>query len=611
MIVISSPVVDQYGQGSPNRGYNEVGRAPNGWFAPENDLITEYHFISTRNSNQVGILADFDRIEDNVPENWSIPNTLVIDTPDGQPIVINLSGGRTVTIYPYKATWVTTPDYSSVWNAYADGEPIQIDYKYWSFLPTLMEDKSLVKVDKEVPTYDNTRYWVATAMDDNAPVYEMISSMGTKINLSLKPPAPGTWEANKYLYLKVATKDDDGNASNPYNGVGAGWVNDPIAAGWNVVPYNTSRDNYYLYTEWKLSPITPSDLGPNYILSIQLQGVEDLVGHKNYIGSDPSVVPIHSNQYVATGPVITMGFTTSSDDGTAASMIAYQKLDSDELDTKTSPYIKPGEKLGFILELNTDLAANVPRSVAVQSIEPILVQINDPVETNDDNDVWHNLAKLDDNNHYKWYLDDDLVINPAETVDSLGLKYKVTYKITYNDNTSTQETYTSSWFNVDENNNALLRIDRTSPQFVQNGIVVKSAYSVTDNYVIPGEEVEITIQFTDESAYNSATIKPFVSIEHLDTFIEGVPDVYVVSDADITYDSNLNNWVAHITGLTAKTDPGITSQEIVVNLQDPVKNPITSADKFVEIANEGPIVSYYCGAKYLIRFMTEAGKKLL
>ncbi|HOM79711.1 MAG TPA: hypothetical protein PLZ47_06460, partial [Candidatus Cloacimonas acidaminovorans] len=614
MIVLGDALVDQYGiiPPTPNdRNYVDVGRAPNHWFAPENNLITEYRFISSKDSTSVGIMADFDRIEDNVPDNWN--TTPVLNT---EIIPLVLSPGRPVNVYRYLAKWDIVPDYSSVWNAYADGEPIQIDYKYWSFLPAIIEDTTMVRVDKEVPTYDETRYWVATATDDNAPVYEMISSMGTEINLSLKPPAPGTWEANRHLYLKVATKDNDGNVSNPYNGVGTGWVTDPIAEGWIVEPFNPSREGNFFFTEWKLTRCLGEDdlpipLNSDSTIVIRLQGVEDLVGHKNYVGSDPSVVPIHSNQYVATGPVITMGFTTSSDDGTAASMIAYQKLDSDELDTKTSPYIKPGEKLGFILELNTDLAANVPRSVAVQSIEPILVQINNPVETNDDNDVWHNLAKQDADNPYKWYLDDDLVINPAETVDSLGLKYKVTYKITYNDNTSTQETYTSSWFNVDENNNALLRIDRTSPQFVQNGIVVKSAYSVTDNYVIPGEEVEITIQFTDESAYNSATIKPFVSIEHLDTFIEGVPDVYVVSDADITYDSNLNNWVAHITGLTAKTDPGITSQEIVVNLQDPVKNPITSADKFVEIANEGPIVPIIRGAKYLTQIYDGSWKEVV
>jgi len=598
MIIIGSPVVDQYGQGYPERSYSDIGRAPNGWFAPENDLITEYHFISTLNPNEVGIVADFDRIEDNVPENWSTPDTLVIDTPDGQPIVINLSGGRTVNIYPYFVTWVTTPDYSSVWNAYSDGESIQIDYKYLSFLPEEIVDTTWVKVDKEVPTYDETRYWVATATDDNPPVYEMISSMGSVINLSLTPPAPGVWETNRYLYLKVAAKDDDGDASNPYNGVGAGWVNDPIAAGWNVVPYNTSRVGDYFYTEWKLSPVTPSDLGPDYILNINLQGVEDLVGHKNYIGSDPSLVPIHSIQYVANGPIITMGFTTSADDGTASYMIAYQKVVGDELNTKTSPYIKPGNNLGFILKLNTNRAVNTPRGVAVESVEPILVQINNPVEINDDNEVWHDLAMLS-GNPFEWYLDDDLVINPANTVSSLGWKYKVTYRITYTDNTTTQETYTSNWFNVDVNSKSLMLIDRTSPQFAQNGIVVKSAYSVTDNYVVPGEEVQITVKFTDESSYNAVATKPFVSIEHLDTFIEGVPAVYIVNDSDITFDNALHIWVAQINGLTAKTDPGITSQEIVVNLQDPVMNPLTSADRFVEIANEGPIVPIIRGAKYL------------
>ncbi|WP_178097179.1 hypothetical protein, partial [Pseudomonas sp. Kh14] len=60
-----------------------------------------------------------------------------------------------------------------------------------------------------------------------------------------------------------------------------------------------------------------------------------------------------------------------------------------------------------------------------------------------------------------------------------------------------------------------------------------------------------------------------------------------------------------------KTDPGITSQEIVVNLQDPVKNPITSADKFVEIANEGPIVPIIRGAKYLTQIYDGSWKEVV
>lgn len=601
MVVIGDPVIDQYGVIAPDRSFADVGRAPNGWFAPEHNLITEYKFVSTQAPATVGVMADFDRIEDNVPDDWDAPNTLTIDTVNNQPVVIALSNGRTATIYPYLAVWDIMPDYASVWNAYHDGQSIQVDYKYLTFLPNLFLDNNMVKVDKEVPTYNETGYEIAVAMNNDAPVYEYITSpVGgsfKNIDLALTPPAPGVWEANKHVYLKVSAKDDDGDSMNPDNGVGAGWIQNPIADGWTVSAYNTSRVGDFFYAEWKLSPNAPATINEDSVLHIALQGVEDLVGHKNYVGTNN--VPIHSNQYVATAPTITIGFNAGGDYGVADFLIAYQKFAGDEMNTKTSPYIKPGANLGFMIELDTDGIRGETRGVEVTSVNPILVQINDPTATDDNNINWHDLQKVNPADPYNWYLADALAINPAASDNALGLKYKVTYQINYTVGAPTTEYYTSSWLANDTDGKQLIKIDRTSPQFVVDGVLVRSASSVTDNYVVPGELVNITVKFTDESGYNNNNTKPTVAIANLNTFIDMVGANYPVSQDDISFDAVNNQWVAYVSNLQATAHPSITSENIVVSLQDPVMNAITQADKFVEIANNGPIVPLIRGAKYL------------
>ena len=586
MVVLGAPVFDQYGVTEQvARGFEDVGRAPNGWFAPEHELITEYRFVSISDPATVEIVANFDRITDNVPENLDAPTSLTIDTPDNQPIVITLTDGRTLTLYPYLAVWESTPDYASVWNAYDDGEAIQIDYRFNVAPLTPFYAFSMVQVDKEVPTYEDSYYEIGVAVGAAAPVYETIGTLPgsdqyNTINLALNPPAPGTWTADQHVYLKLQINDG--------NGVGAGWVTTPVADGWTVAEFAEVTVGNVLYKEWKLSPVAAID--NSSILNIQLQQVEDLTGHKNYAGA--ANAPVHSNLYVADAPVITIGFDAGSDNGMAESIIAYQKFAGDELNPETSPYVRPGQNLGFQIVLNTTRAAGV------SSIAPVLVEINDPTETDDANENWHALAQINPTDAYGWYLLNDLQIDPNTAAATLGLKYKVTYLVTYDDATTENKTFTSTWINTDLSGAPLIVIDRSAPQFVLDGVVVRSESSVTDNYVVPGENINITVLFTDESDYTDTNIKPQVTINSLNSFIDAVGPSYTVADSDISYLEAEGMWKAYVTGLVALSNPGLTSQIIVVTLTDKVGNS-DFADKFVEIANHGPIVPLIRDAKYL------------
>ena len=580
VVVLGAPEFDQYGVVAADRSFESVGRAPMGWFAPEHELITEYHFVSFFNAADSGIEADFDRITDNIPENWDPPTTINTVATD-----IALTNGRVVTLYSHHAIWESTPDNASVWNAYDDGEAVQIDYRFNIAPLTTYIDFSMVRVDKEVPTYEKSYYDIAVAYGADAPVYETISSVNPgefrEINLALDPPAPGEWENDKHVYLRLQANDGAG--------VGTGWITAPVAAGWTVVEHDEIVVGNTLYKEWKLSPngaVTDSDQ-----LVIQLSEIEDLTGHKNYAGVDN--IPIHSNLYTAVAPTITIGFTAGMDDGIAQNIIAYQKL-ADELDPFTSPYLMPGMNLGFQIEL----ISTPDRSAEVAEIVPILVQINDPTETDDNNANWHNLAMIDPSNPYAWYLDDDLALNPDPAVNSLGMKYRVTYEIRYEDNSTETRTFTSSWFNTDTEGNPLILIDRTAPQFVVDGVVLRSESSVTDNYIVPGEEINITVLFTDESDYYDEDTKPGVLISNLDSFLDGVGPLYAVDNDDISYDEAEGQWVAYVSGLMATMNPNTISEIIDITLSDPVGHT-TTANKFVEIANHGPIVPIIRDVKYL------------
>lgn len=600
MVVIGYPVHEHYGVLASGRTFDDIGRTPAGWFAPEHDFITEYGFISTVDAGVAPIIADFDLIMDNVPENWRAP-----DTTDRTVIPVSLlQGGDVISfdIYHYLAGWVTEPDYQSVWSAYDDGEAIQIDYVYQQFTGDII-DFNFVRVDKEVPTYDKSMYSVALAMNDDAPAYQDIPSDGAPgtfayktISLPLTPPYPGVFEEDTHLYVKVRAKDID--PSSPYPGVGVGWIQPPVVTGWTVEEHNNYTDNGFFYQEWKLTPVDYSQINEDDLsqLVLQLSEVEDLAGHKNYDGSDNP----HSNLYSPVAPTITFNFTSGSSDGMFSYIRAYQKLPGDPLNELTSPYIRPGANLGLRLELTQ--VQN--RAAEVVSIEPMLVQINTPRADPAADDNWTDLVRVDPLDDFAWYLDADIPVTPEPDDTILGLNYKITYLITYSDATTEQATFQSAFisnYQEDGINYDLIVIDRTSPQFIQDGVLVKSAAypTVSDNYVIPGYETEITVTFTEESNYYYDDTKPAVVIYDMDSFIDGVGAVYNVDPDDINYDDVENVWVAHITQLMATADPGITSQIITVTLADPVGNDPTTATKFVEIANDGPIVPLIKDAKLI------------
>lgn len=596
ILVIGEPVYTQYGVINER---NFSGIAPDGWFAPEHDLITKYTFISTVDNVVAPIIADFDRIEDNVPENWRSPDETV-----RTPITITLDqGGVPVSfdVFEYLATWVIQPDYQSVWSAYQDGEEIQVDYLYQQFNGEIA-DFTMVKVDKEVPTYDQSRYSVAVAIGDDDPnllnLYQIVNSPvgGTyrTINLLLTPPAPGTFGEDKHVYLRVRAVDKD--FTSPWGGVGVGWIDTPVVDGWTVAPYgDLYEDSGYYYQQWKLTPIDHTLIDNLSQVVVRLGKVEDLVGHSNYDGSTNP----HSNYYRPVGPTITFNFMSGDNDGSIASIKAYQKQ-ADPFDEVTRPYIKPNAELGLQLKLE-----QVQQRVAeVSNVRPFLVEINTPRATSVADNNWVALDRVVPGNDYEWYLNAAVPVVPAPADMKLGLNYKITYEIEFADNSKDYETYESAWINSYEEDGVmydLILIDRTSPAFAVNGVVVKStAYpSVNDNYVIPGYETELFVRFTDESNYFHAGSKPSVEIDHLNTFLVGIASPYVVDPDDISYDEINDIWTAHVTGLLAIANPGITSQQIVVRLADVVGNPAVSATKFVEIAAQGPIVPIIRDAKLI------------
>lgn len=595
-------------------------RTIDGWFAPEHELFTEVDFHSLINATSLEttpITAYFDRITDNVPEVWIRPNSAPYSK---TPITTTLTRGTgtlNVTHYLYHASWRVTPDQQSVWSAYEDGESIPVQYKYFVFSGDLSEvettTSSSVRVDLEVPVYDENMYWVALDEDDllltDVVDYQAIASNPNSsfrtINLKLDPPAPGTFPVDMAVYLKVKAFDSASIFENTGSGVNnialptlpAGWTVDPTFVKTTVMP------NGDFYQEWRF--LAPTGINDQSTLLVQLGEIEDNVGHMNY---NDATHP-YSTLYSAVAPTITFGFTAGDNDGTVDYIRAYQYVNAQRLDDMTTPYVQPGENLGLVLKLKQ----NEERGAAVASIVPQIVHINTPRATDVADNSWITLAKVNPGDNYTWYLDANVPINPADDVETMGLQYRVTYLITYEDATTETQTYTSNFID------GLIVIDREAPVFTTNTIVAKStAYpSVSDNYVIPGFPMTLNIEFTDVHDYYYTGLenelgepipdtKPIVRIYNMNNFIEVTPDnvlmpgtrpygfdqlngFFVVNPDEITYNASSNRWVANVTGLEVDFEPGITSQVITAEIIDAVGND-AEATRFIEIADNGPIV---------------------
>lgn len=605
-------------------------RTIDGWFAPEHELFTEVDFHSLINATDLEttpITAYFDRITDNVPEIWIRPNSAPYSK---TPITTTLTRGTgtlNVTHYRYHASWRVTPDQQSVWSAYEDGESIPVQYKYYVFSGDLSEvettTSSSVRVDIEVPVYDQNMYWVALD-EDNLELTDVVdyqaiasnpSSSFRTINLKLDPPAPGTFPADMAVYLKVKAYDSADIFMNTGSGVNnialptlpAGWTVDPTFVKTTVEPDGD------FFQEWRF--LAPAGINDQSTLLVQLGEIEDNVGHMNYNNATHP----YSTLYNAVAPTITFGFTAGDNDGTVDYIRAYQYVNAQRLNDMTSPYVQPGQNLGLVIKL----AQNEERGAAVDTIVPQIVDINTPRATNIADNSWTTLTKVNPADNYLWYLDSNVPINPADDVDGLGLQYRITYLISYTDGTSESQTFTSNF--IDN----LIVIDRDAPEFVTNSIVAKStAYpSVSDNYVIPGFGITLNLEFTDEHDYYYTGLvdemgdpipdtKPVVRIYDLESFIlvnpdnvlilperpygfvQGLDAHYLVNPDHITYNSATNRWVANITGLVAEYDPGITSQIITAELTDAVGN-YAEATRFIEIADNGPIVPLMIGGELI------------
>lgn len=605
-------------------------RTIDGWFAPEHELFTEVDFHSLINATDLEttpITAYFDRITDNVPEIWIRPNSAPYSK---TPITTTLTRGTgtlNVTHYRYHASWRVTPDQQSVWSAYEDGESIPVQYKYYVFSGDLSEvettTSSSVRVDIEVPVYDENMYWVALDEDDleltDDVDYQLINSnldpSFRSINLKLDPPAPGTFPADMAVYLKVKAYDSADILMNTGSGVNnialptlpAGWTVDPTFVKTTVEPDGD------FFQEWRF--LAPAGINDQSTLLVQLGEIEDNVGHMNYNNATHP----YSTLYNAVAPTITFGFTAGDNDGTVDYIRAYQYVNAQRLNDMTSPYVQPGQNLGLVIKL----AQNEERGAAVDTIVPQIVDINTPRATNIADNSWTTLTKVNQADNYLWYLDSNVPINPADDVDGLGLQYRITYLISYTDGTSESQTFTSNF--IDN----LIVIDRDAPEFVTNTIVAKSkAYpSVSDNYVIPGFGVTMNIEFTDVHDYYYTGLvldeddnpvpdtKPVITIYGMDEFINVNPGnvltplipygfdqdndlAYIVNPAYISYNASNNRWVANITGLVAKINPGITSQVITAEITDAVGN-VAEATRFIEIATNGPIVPLMIGGELI------------
>jgi len=614
MVVMKDPVAVV--QGKTGRA-PYAGTDPDGWFAPEHFLHTEYTFVTPVNENTYPpIVADFDLIEDNITDNWrqaqaigsgSTKNTLA------QSLVRGTLTTNTINVntYKYMAKWVISPDVQSVWNAYDDGEAIDIFFDYTQ-VTGQVSDTWDIKVDKKVPTYDN-QLWIATGTTPPAsyqPLMNGFPGPSPEISVALNPN--GTWPANQKIYLKYVAMD----------GVGAGVLdiaNPANPTGWTVAQVShTVNPDGTAEKIISLTPNVPGNLNGNSTMTLTLGTVQDAVGHLNYGGPVNSTDP----NWVATPPVLNFNFR--SDYATTHQMIrGFKYLGGDRQDWATSPYVQAGAPIGMMLELSPVVPDN-SRGTDVESIEVSSVQLNTKTITNvtGGTDNWVTLEKDPVTGLY--YLNANYNVNTNFAHGAgISMQYRINYLITYTDgSTSVPPAFVSP---VIPN---VVYVDKELPQFIfanndptnpnnQRSIFYwsESIGSAQEGYVVPGDtNGQLRLIFKDDNqyAYANPTTAPSVVISNLNQFVAGMPLNYTVQASELSYHNSysltINNnlysynnvWVAALDNMAIfAQNPPIFSSTINYAITDVVGNGPITGNRMVEIAANGPIVPIIREARLL------------
>ncbi|MFA7213467.1 MAG: FlgD immunoglobulin-like domain containing protein [Candidatus Cloacimonadaceae bacterium] len=586
------------------------GTDPDGWFAPEHVLHTEYTFVTTVNAPTVPpIKADYDLIEDNITDNWRDPQNIgsgSTKTTLTQSLVRgrNISNTINVSTYKYMAKWVINPDVQSVWNAYDDGEAIDIFFDYTQ-MTGQESDTWNIKVDKKVPVYDDF-VWVATGTTTPTSYQALQNGFpgpSADIDIALNPN--GTWPAGQKIYLKYVAMD----------GIGAGVLDvaTPVSpqSGWAVaqVAHTVNADGT-VEKVISLTPVTPTNVNGNSTLSLTLGTVQDAVGHLNYGGPLNSTDP----NWVDTPPVLNFKFR--ADFVTSHEMLRaykYQGTDTPagRQDWQSSPYVQAGAPIGVMLKLNP-IAKQLTRGADVQDITVSSVELNTRYITNVSGgvDAWVTLAKDPVTDIY--YLDTNRIVNTSYAHNAgISMQYRINYLITYTDfSTSVPAPFVSAVLpNV-------AMVDKEVPQFIYDGSPTdpanqrsifywsESIGSAQEGYVVPGDtNGQLRLIFKDNHGYENPDTVPEIVISGLDQFVTGMPVNYTVSAPELSYQASYSLevngntytysdvWVAALDNMAiyAQATP-IFSATIAYAITDVVGNGPIVGDRMVEIAADGPIV---------------------
>ncbi|HQL13880.1 MAG TPA: hypothetical protein PLN88_07515, partial [Candidatus Cloacimonadota bacterium] len=577
MAVLSNPTSLIQGLNTARTPYNNID--PDGWFAPEHLLSTQYTFVTTVNTTNPPITADFDLIEDNIVQNLQAP--IPVGQPNGSTkttVTIPLTqGGANVnaTAYKYVAKWRTQPDVQSVWNAYADGQAVPIYFAYQQINGSIPDTRT-IKVDKKVPVYDTDQLWVATGTTPPTDwsTYFINGGFSQQINLALTPA--GQWPTSpstQKIYLKYLAKDGD-------TGVGVIDIASPSLAGWTVAQVShTELAQGVVEKVISLTPTNPGSINSTMIVNLTLAQIQDKVGHVNYGNPVNSTDPA----WLATGPVLSFGFSSNYLQNVEF-LTAYQYVNGDRLDDYTAPYVKKGANFGFKMKL-----AAPPRGVDVANIAVSGIDLNTYYVTNatGTGTTWTALTPAVDGTYY---LNTNIPVSSSYTDGAaIKLQYRVNYTITYTDNTSSPASFVSP----EITNKAY--VDAVSPVITSVQIWSESLGMSQEGYVVPFDQNgTLEIKFTEIGGYlNSGTV-PTLSVTNLTQFVasrNGIPmtSPYIVPADAFSFANGV--WTATINNLVIIAPvPPTNSVTIGYTVTDPVGNAAHSGNRMVEVAADGPIV---------------------
>jgi len=652
IVIVDYPRETLYGD-TDIEGRSYSGQDPDGWFAPEHNVHSEFNLWSPYPLTVDDIMANYDYLGDFV-DPWFNPDPLMT-TEEIHEIDIEPDGTIDITFYEYVFVWEVITDAQSIWSLILpapdqypgetgepiwDGYHIPVDFETELFWST-WDFRKWIQCDKNDPAYstvNGSEFYIyegvaARAVPNGFDVELYVDDGGTAVPFSTYYPGSVVvnWEDDDLLMTVELPYDELPDFTDPFivrlyatdytdspehhsiGGAGVDEIYMPASVDFDVTEYAAEPvgENGFgvHYQQWVLTPVNP--LNHEDTATLDLGEILDLCNHDEVLN-----------------PTITFNFIADYDEGDYDNVVIYDWQGRYEDPPGSgimwpiedaAPYVRPGDAYGVSLPIdNFEL-----RDTSIYQVYFNAYMLEnyclDLAEAQAELPVWRSMSSYDGD----YYHFNNTVGYTVDSTYEEGRQLYTQFKISYTNGSE----FISDWLSPERMVNYAI-VDAEAPEIIEYGI---EGWSETltyeeEGYVVPDDrDGHLKVTFEDNINEYELGATPQVLVRGLGQYAYGFDedltpyagaypytfDVLLPNDnitwIDVTdyivFENDGTYWTAKLSGIGIKEVVMPTQYEIAVQVLDAVGNNMYDVDpatKFIEVTDQGPIVPVITGAEVFI-----------